>query len=326
MRNSTVRCSVALLLIVTLPRVACASWLSDITGIDINAPAGTVTLGVPRPDRIPMMLQNLPKDLAIFLLNPLLGGGLAYKIREAKASAHKVCVPIPAAVKMTLTPFFPTDVLDGVCWAIVGNGSSLDSWAIHDFGMAAITLEDVIVFRSNQDGFDPVLWSHELTHVLQYRSLGVEGFAALYVVAFDALEQQARDFDQFVARTLQAQVQRPPQLQAPPIYWTAAPEWYKSKPITAQQYMNYARQIVVPLNCTSTRNTSGNFEITNRCPVPIRVSSYHVVNRNNGEVREIPCTFDCTIPATKVGSWAVGGILHTDTGTDFYSVTADVSW
>lgn len=332
MRNSRVRYIISLLLIIALSSIASASWLSDITGVDINVPASKITLGMPRPDRIPLMLQNLPKDLAIYLLNPLAGGALAYKIREAKESAKKVFVPVPNNIRTTLSPFFPPELFDAVCWAVVGTGNSLDSWAIHDFNMAAITLEDVIVFQDSQTGFnDAVLWSHELTHVLQYRSLGVEGFAALYVVAFDALEQQAREFDQFVARSLQAQSLRPAQPQVQ--YWAATPAWKTSKPIAVQQYMNYARQVIAPLNCMSTRTTTrqtpypGNyFEITNSCPVPIRVSTYHVLNRNNGQVLTVPCTSACTVDAKKVGSWLVGGILHTDTGTDFYNVTADVSW
>jgi len=34
------------------------SWLSDIMGIDINIPAGTVSVGVPHPQAIPQMLQT----------------------------------------------------------------------------------------------------------------------------------------------------------------------------------------------------------------------------------------------------------------------------
>src|SRR5207249_3460226 len=125
MRNSTVRYILSLLLIVVLPQSASASWLSDISGIDINVPANTIMLGAPRPDRIPMMLQNLPKDLAIYLLNPLAGGALAYAIRQAKESARKVCVPVPANIRITLAPFFPPELFQGVCWAVVGTGQSL---------------------------------------------------------------------------------------------------------------------------------------------------------------------------------------------------------
>ena len=167
MRRSTFRSIASILSVFVLLCTANASWLSDITGVDINVPANTITFGPPRPDRIPLMLQNLPKDAAVFFLNPFAGGGLAYAIRQAKESARKTCVPMPPTVRTTLAAFFPSDLFNGVCWTIVGSGFSLDSFAIHDAGMAAITLEDVVVFRSNQDGYDPILWSHELTHVQQ---------------------------------------------------------------------------------------------------------------------------------------------------------------
>ena len=194
-----------------------ASWLSDITGIDINIPRGTINFGTPRPERIPQMLQNLPKDVGVFLLNPLAGGGLAFAIRQAKEQARQNCGPMPQEVTSTLSAFFPPSLFASVCWTVVGNGSTLDSFAIHDGGMAAITLEDVVVFRSSQDGYDSVLWSHELTHVLQYRRLGVEAFAAIYASpGADALEQEARLFDQFVARRIQ---------QNNTQYWQTASGW-----------------------------------------------------------------------------------------------------
>jgi Domain of unknown function (DUF4157) len=239
MRSPRARFIVSLFLIGLMPYSVSASWLSDISGVDINIPKNTITLGPPRPDRIPMMLQNLPKDLAIYLLNPLdplAGGALAYAIRQAKESARKVCVPVPGNIRMILAPFFPPELFQGVCWAVVGNGQSLDSWAIRDFGRGAITLEDVIVFHDNNVGYnDAILWAHELTHVLQYRSLGVEGFAALYIFAFDALEQQARDFDQFVARSLQAQNVSPQPQNVVRQYWTTTNGWNISKPIAVQQ-------------------------------------------------------------------------------------------
>ena len=44
--------------------------------------------------------------------------------------------------------------------------------------MAAITFDDVVVFH---DPLTPQLIFHELVHVLQYRLLGIEEFARLYV-------------------------------------------------------------------------------------------------------------------------------------------------
>ncbi len=311
MRRSTPYISVFLLLLLLVVD-ADASWVSDITGIDINVPKSTITFGPPRPDRIPMMLQNLPKDVVIFFLNPLAGSALAYAIREAKESARKVCVPIPPTVTMTLASFFPNDFFDGVCWAVVGNGFSLDSYAIHDAGMAAITLEDVVVFKSAQDGYDPVLWAHELTRVRQYQSLGVEGFAALYTVAWDTMEQQARDFDQFVARSLQA-------ASSNRQYWVTASGWNASQQISFQQYANYARQSVNPTQCSSYtdgREPDGPYytEVRNSCPIPITVTAISKLFFNGsrdqrvcqnctigpGDSRKFPSTGDSQTTAVSV--------------------------
>lgn len=215
---------------------ACGSWVSDVTGLDANAARGTITFGGPRPDRIPMMLQNLPKDTVTFFLNPA-GNALAFAIRQAKEQARQHCVPMPQQVITQLSAFFPLDLFSGVCWAVVANGTTLDAFAIHDGGMAAITLEDVVVFRSSQDGYSAVLWSHELTHVLQYRRLGVEAFAAIYSSGgSDALEQEARNFDQFVAARLQT--------NSNARYWQTTNGWSVNQQITSQQYVAAARQVI----------------------------------------------------------------------------------
>ncbi len=270
-----------------------ASWLSDITGININVPRGTITFGTPRPDRIPQMLQNLPKDVGVFLLNPLAGGGLAFAIRQAKEQARPNCGPIPPQVTATLSAFFPPALFPSVCWAVVGNGSTLDSFAIHDAGMAAITLEDVVIFRSQQDGYDSILWSHELTHVLQYRRLGVEAFAAIYASpGFDALEQEARLFDQFVAQRLQ---------QANTQYWETTSGW--NQQITNQQWATAARNVINPLQCSGSNIENNAFGETvlvqiNNCPIPIKVFQVKYVNPQNGAPANFPCTHpNCFVPA-----------------------------
>ena len=275
-----------------------ASWLSDMTGIDINLARGTVTFGTPRPDRIPQMLQNLPKDTAQFFLNPF-GGGLAFAIRTAKEQARQNCSPVPPEVATRLAAFFPPDLFRGVCWVVVANGSTLDAFAIRDGGMAAITLEDVIVFRNNQLGSDAVLWSHELTHVLQYRRLGLEGFAALYSGGgWDALEQEARSFDQFVAARLQA-------ADSNTRYWQAVPDWRSGSSFTSQQYTSAAMQYINPLQCSGWReelDPNGNPVLVeiNNCPIPIWITHFVAQNRATGQTEEIPCLpgqqISCVLP------------------------------
>ena len=191
--------AIGLITLVSVPPCS-ASWLSDITGIDINIPAGSVNFGPPRPDRIPMMLQNLPKDAAQFFLSPF-GGALAFEIRQNRESVRQHCGPAPSEVITALTPFLPPEVFQGVCWAVVAPGFTLSSFAIQD-GAAAITLEDTIVFRDQASGFDPRLWAHELIHVLQYRRLGVEAFAAVYSASWKSLEDEAYNFQGFVSSRL----------------------------------------------------------------------------------------------------------------------------
>src|SRR5689334_13190093 len=110
-----------------------ASNLSDIIGIDINIPKGTIRFGPPRLDQIPHMLQNLPKDMATFFLDPV-GGGLAFAIRHDKEKAREACSPMPQQVAADLAAFFPRDIFQSVCYALVSNGYSLASFAIRDVG------------------------------------------------------------------------------------------------------------------------------------------------------------------------------------------------
>lgn len=49
---------------------ATASWLSEITGVDIDLNRGTIAVRPPNLDAIPQMIQNLPKDVGQAMLNP----------------------------------------------------------------------------------------------------------------------------------------------------------------------------------------------------------------------------------------------------------------
>ena len=287
-RSASVLLAVALLL---GPQPMTASWLSDITGVNVNVPAGTVSFGPPRPDRIPMMLQNLPRDAATFFLNPA-GNALAFAIRQAKEQARQNCVPVPPAIVTRLTSFFPPDVFPGVCWATVGSGSNLANFAVSDGNMAAITLEDVVVFANQQMAYDdPVLWSHELTHVLQYRRLGIEGFAAIYSVAWDALEQEARNFDQFVARSIQSETSSGTR------YWQSN-GWNANQQITYQQYVDSAKQAINPFVCSGGWSAfPGGIRLNNNCPIPIRVVELVSRNVQTGVIWKFPCVLpQCVVP------------------------------
>jgi len=101
--------------------------------------------------------------------------------------------PIPPAIRQALEGHFPDDVLDDVRWTLAGRradlGSALARWALSE---GAVTMDDVVVFSREQGSRSLALWAHELTHVVQYRELGVRNFARLYTTNWRLLEERAR--------------------------------------------------------------------------------------------------------------------------------------
>jgi hypothetical protein len=197
------------------PSICGASWLSDITGIDVNIAAGTVSFSTPRPQDIPEMLKNLPADL-LKTLNPQ-GMQLAFLVRQAQAQAAQGAQPIPPNIRVMLQNFFPAYILDKARWNVYNaNRWTLDSMILgtdctnlnlpfnFDCKMGAITLDQTIVFRGANDALTNwASWAHELVHVSQYDSLGVDGFAFIYASpGAYSLEKQAYDWSGGVPRIL----------------------------------------------------------------------------------------------------------------------------
>lgn len=102
-------------------------------------------------------------------------------------------VPITLEAKAELQGFFRRDVLDAT-QLVVLDGERIENPSFYrmlrelgftnlpDFQwMAAVTFQDVVVAHEE---FSPGLLFHELVHVEQYRQLGVERFAELYVRGF----------------------------------------------------------------------------------------------------------------------------------------------
>ncbi len=119
-----------------------------------------------------------------------LAQSIAYSRRSALAADAR---PIPPAIREALKGHFPDDVLDDVRWTLAGQrvdlGSALARWAINE---GAVTMDDVVVFSREKGARSIALWAHELTHVVQYRELGVRNFARLYTTNWRLLEQRAR--------------------------------------------------------------------------------------------------------------------------------------
>jgi hypothetical protein len=110
--------------------------------------------------------------------------------------------PIPPQIIQGLEGYFPTALLREVRYRSGGSTElSLPGLAFQYGDAAAITLVDVVMFRSEADAqTDLKLWAHELTHVMQYRRWGTDGFAARYVADSNAVEREAYgNADRFVA-------------------------------------------------------------------------------------------------------------------------------
>jgi hypothetical protein len=115
---------------------------------------------------------------------------VAAYISEQRAFFQSKATPIPADEKAALQPFFPADLLDQVkvVRAKVSDPpfyAQLRSLGIHNMPafseLAGVTFVDMVVHAAP---LTRALLFHELVHVVQYRHLGVAGFADLYVRGF----------------------------------------------------------------------------------------------------------------------------------------------
>jgi hypothetical protein len=65
-----------------------------------------------------------------------------------------------------------------------------------------MTLGDVILFRDVRGIADPLWWAHELTHVMQYKQLGITAFATRYLTQGWELEAEAMEKTDAIGRQL----------------------------------------------------------------------------------------------------------------------------
>jgi hypothetical protein len=110
--------------------------------------------------------------------------------------------PVPPQIVQSLAGYFPPELLNQVRYRSGGSTEMSLPGLMFQYGdAAAITLVDVVMFRSEADAqTDTKLWAHELTHVMQYRRWGVDGFASRYVADSNAVEREAYgNADRYVA-------------------------------------------------------------------------------------------------------------------------------
>lgn len=127
---------------------------------------------------------------------PLAGSGpaLAAAIRLARAEALRSGVrPLPRHLKQELRRHYTSKVLNTARWMVAPPrsrlGRLLARWPVRE---GAVTLGEVIVFKSSRAASDPRLVAHELAHVDQYRRLGIDGFANSYAANRAKMEEEAR--------------------------------------------------------------------------------------------------------------------------------------
>jgi hypothetical protein len=312
-RRAAVAAVMALMLSTTGPLDA--SWLSDITGINIDVPKGRVEIGRPNPAAIPRMLENLPKDVGQALLSPH-GQALASTIRHAIERARGSAQPIPGDIQRQLAPYFPPEVLRDARWTSYDRGHFALDTAVIGFNQwlqqeGAITLDHIIVF-ANPANANPLyfndrnpevrrLWAHELTHVMQYRNMGIEGFATFYSVNWPALEGQAKAWSNRIEGLLEGGDAG----EAPRYAHAATGPVYGSEALTAQHFAAAARRYFPASSCASIQPSHEDaYTVRNVCPVAIVVTGWDLQHPQQGP-GYAPCTFDCVIPpngAKRIGS------------------------
>ncbi|MCX2545816.1 DUF4157 domain-containing protein [Pseudomonas sp. COW5] len=259
-----------------------ASWLSEITGIDIDVNRGSVSIKPPNINAIPPMIQNLPKDVGQAMLNPV-APVLAEAIRLSRSQAlNRGTQPIPDDVKNKLSPYFPPGILNKVSWTTAG-GISLDGALKNWFDQeGAITYDDVIVFANVELTRNVELWAHELTHTLQYNQMGIDTFAFQYSYDWNGLESQARSNAGRIYASIQSTDQGNQQTWS---YNGAASQ--TSQQINWTEINQAARQAIQPQQCIwidNNSNTTGNL-----CPVPIVVSGVILRRLMDGYTFQFPC-------------------------------------
>ncbi len=121
------------------------------------------------------------------------GPALAQTIRLSRDRARSAGThPVPPAIADALKPHFPSIAFEEIRWQAASGrpdlGTALTRWYMRE---GAVVLDDVIVFTSARTTADLRLWAHELTHVMQYQELGVDGFARVYITRYAELEHQA---------------------------------------------------------------------------------------------------------------------------------------
>lgn len=132
------------------------------------------------------------------------GAALAVAVQlgriEALRSGTK---PVPDRLKRLFQKHYSQKVLDEARWLVAEPGSRLGRvlarWPVKE---GAVTLGNVIVFKTESGSKNRGLFAHELAHVEQYDELGIGQFARRYAADPEPIEEEARKKSRRVMRSL----------------------------------------------------------------------------------------------------------------------------
>jgi hypothetical protein len=132
------------------------------------------------------------------------GAALGVAIRLGRVEALRSgAEPVPDGFKRQFGEHFSQPLLDDARWLVPEAGSRLSRllarWPVQE---GAVTLGNVIVFKTEGASKNRGLFAHELAHVEQYDELGIGEFARRYAVDPEPIEKEARDKSRRVMRSL----------------------------------------------------------------------------------------------------------------------------
>lgn len=132
------------------------------------------------------------------------GTALGVAIRVGRLEALRSgAEPVPDHLKRQFAKHYPAKVLAETRWLVAAPDSRLGRilarWPVEE---GAVTLGDVIVFKTARAARDRRLFAHELAHVVQYRELGIGEFARRYARDPKPMEAEAEAKARRVERAL----------------------------------------------------------------------------------------------------------------------------
>lgn len=132
---------------------------------------------MPVPNLAPKQVEQITDWVATYIV-------------DQRSHFHEIAQPIPTDRVSTLRSFFPNDILSGVRVARGRASEPLFYSQLRALGvrnappfsdMAGIMFQDVVL---HVEPLTMPLLFHELVHAVQYKHLGLNGFAKRYVCGF----------------------------------------------------------------------------------------------------------------------------------------------